>query len=292
MENLKKKIIEDLNKTGFPLEVSVASELNKQDWMVNNNTLYLDEDTAKERELDIHAVNVDYDFADKTPIRLKEGNENKFISHLIIQCRKSNKPWVFFDNGETRWPQLPPENFKSTKLDFHEMLFDELKNLGLKKHRYINCVFHKSYHESFSNQGSSSIYEALITTTKALKYFKRRYGVGRYGIHLFIPIVVFDGTLWSARLSKRKSTTANSKITLVSTDRVFVVFNQLSQPYKKNTSFEEEQIIEVVSRRSWNKYLLEIKKDNKAFYRCWTEFINRDYKSKSRPRRVGKTIKK
>ena len=46
-EKFKEKIIEDLGKTGFPLEVFVASELGDNDWIVYSSSLYRDEETEK-----------------------------------------------------------------------------------------------------------------------------------------------------------------------------------------------------------------------------------------------------
>ena len=272
---LQKKIIDDLQKTGFPLEVLIATELENNKWIVYNSSLYRDDETPKSRELDIHAVNVDFSFANRIHRKMREGNENKLISHLIIQCKKTDKPWVFFNNGSISWPQIPMVNFKCQKEEFHGMLFDDLKKFGFKKHRYQNAKLHKSYHESFNDsKNSSRIYESLITVNKALRYFKKTYGIGGYSLHLFVPIVVIEGTLWSASVKK------NNNLSLKSVDRIFVVFNQLSLPDKKNTSYEEEQIVEVITRKSFSKYLTEITKDNKELYMTWTNFINRSLRLK------------
>lgn len=272
-KKLKQQIIKDLEKTGFPHEVFIASELEDSDWMVYNSPLYRDEQTEQPRELDIHAVKVDFDYARHTPGRVKEGDENKLISHLVIQCKKTDKPWIFFDNGETSWPQIPSDCFKSEREEFHEMPFEELESFGLKNYRFKKTVLHKSYHEAFSEpKHPSKIFESLITVIKALKFLKRIYGVGGYAIHNFIPIVALDGTLWSATLKKK--TSAVSTVVIKKADRLFVVFNQLSQPNKRNISFEEEQIIEIITRCTFRKYLKEIEKDNKKLYKCWTNFIN------------------
>ena len=54
--------IKDLEKTGFPLEVSILSELDKRDWMVYPGALYKDPETSTSREIDIHAVKVDFSY--------------------------------------------------------------------------------------------------------------------------------------------------------------------------------------------------------------------------------------
>lgn len=262
--------------------------------MVYPSCLYKDPETSISRELDIHAVNVDKSYAYKIPVKPTPRNANKFISHLVIQCRKTNKPWVFFDNGRTNWPQIPPQNFKSGKKDFHWMLLrdinksiprkgiaakirgDNLENLGLKKHRYLQAYFHKSYHEAFSAPNTESkIYESFITVTKALEYFKNHYGISRYTIHLFIPIIVLDGTLWSASIKNKKGNILdNGELSLKNVDGLFVVFCRLTPFGEKKLFFEEEQIIEIITCKALRKKLDVLERDNKELYKCWTNFIN------------------
>jgi len=280
--DLKKSIMEDLKKTGFPLEVLITSELEKRGWIVYPSCLYKDSETSVSRELDIHAVKVDYRYAHRISVRPTGGNENKFISHLIIQCRKSIKPWVFFDNGQTRWPEIPSQNFKSRKKYFHELMLrdidggESLKSYGLKKHRYLSKCFHKSYHEAFSSPGAENkIYECFITVTKALDYFKDHYGTGTYVIHLFIPIIVFEGTLWSASIKNKKGQILhNNGLSLKPIDDLFVIFSRLTPMDKRKLFFEQEQIIEVVTRKAFLKKLDILERDSKELYKCWTNFIS------------------
>lgn len=293
---LKRQIIEDLEKTGFPLEVLTSSELDKRGWMVYPSCLYKDPETSISRELDVHAVNVDTSYAYKIPVKVKPipENRNKFISHLVIQCKKTKKPWVFFDNGKTNWPRIPSQNFKSEKKDFHSMMLQDinkkiagkgiafrfrggnLESFGLKKHRYIQVDFHKSYHEVFTTPSAESkIYESFITATKALEYFKNHYGTSRYAIHLFIPIVVLDGTLWSASIKNKKGDALrDGKLSLKKVDGLFVVFERLIPSGEKQLFLEEEQIIEIITRKALKKKLDAIERDNKELYKCWTKFIN------------------
>ncbi len=254
-------------------------------------------------------MKVDESYAYKIPVKPTLTNRNKLISHLVIQCRKTNKPWVFFDNGQTSWPQIPPQNFKSEKKDFHGMLLrdinkiitrkgvgakiriDNLESFGLKKHRYLQVHFHKSYHEAFSAPNAESkIYESFITVTKALEYFKNHYGTGRYVLHLFIPIIVLDGTLWSASIKNKKGDAPhNYELSLKNVDGLFVVFEQLTPFGRRKLFFEEEQIIEIITHKAFRKKLDILEKDNKELYKCWTKFINfRKISPKHRGRRFNR----
>lgn len=267
INNLRKKIIEDLEKVGFPTEVVVTSTLEKAGWIVYPGALFEDNQENKTREIDTHAVKVNDSLADQIKRKTKPGGENKLISHLIIEVKKSDKPWIFFDNGRPNWPLIPEQNFKSEIKDI-PIFFDELKILGLNHHRYIRAKFHKSYHVAFSSPSSPSvIYESLVKSAKALEYFKGIYGIGGYALHLFIPVIVLDGSLWSASLD------TSDEILLKRVKRLLVSFSQLAKYEHKNTKYEEEQVCEVVTREAFPRYLDIISKDNQEIYKAWTNKI-------------------
>ncbi len=88
-KNEKEFILENIKKSGYPLEIEVSSILEK-DWFVVNNAFYLDKISNKEREIDILANN---------PFSKHEGSKIKFLCTitLIVECKKSNThAWVFF----------------------------------------------------------------------------------------------------------------------------------------------------------------------------------------------------
>jgi len=266
--DISKKIKEDLEKVGFPAEVAVSSDLEKEDWIVYNGALFEDDNEDKTREIDVHAVSVDFAFSDSVKNKPRLGNENKLISHLIIEVKKSEKPWIFFDNARPNWPQIPIQNFKSKEKDIPNM-FDDLTELGLKSHRYLKTKLHKSYHVAFTKPSEPSmIFEALVKASKALNFFKKHYGIGGYSLHLFTPVVVFDGNLWSATLDKK------GKVKLKKADHLFVLFGQLTKDENEKIAYEEDQICDVVTREAFMEYLGIIKSDNKEVYKAWTTFIN------------------
>jgi len=258
--------------TGFPLEISVSRKLEEAGWMVHNSPLYFDQEEKIPRELDIHAVDVDFSLAGKEKLKRtrKDGDMNKLISHLVIQCKKSSHPWIFFNNADLTWPRIPEVNFKSKHQDFHGMLFEELKDLGLSEHRYLNNSLHKTFHESFTQPNKPSvIYDALITAHKALQHLKTRYANDSRDVHLFIPMIVLDGTLWSAN-----SKTSRSPVKVRRAERVLVQFNRLSDADTGELWLEEEQIIEVIDHQALHSVLKEIKKDSHMLYRCWTNYLS------------------
>ena len=71
MKDYKKKILDDIQKSGFPAEIDISATLEKEGWMVYNGQLFFDEEESKEREIDVHAINVDDSLQKNTPQKFK-----------------------------------------------------------------------------------------------------------------------------------------------------------------------------------------------------------------------------
>ncbi len=286
MKGDKANILSDLEKSGFPTEIYVSSTLEQQEWMVYNGSLFFDREESKEREIDVHAVKVDDSFANRTPKKVNLGDVCKSISHLIIEVKKCEKPLIFFQYGREYASSFPNQAFKSKKERFHHLLLDDvssaygyrsrgdfftrketLKWYGLTKHRYKENPLHKTFYTAFTSPSQPNpVYEAVKKTYKALMYQKSRYGNGTYVLHIFSPIVVVDGDLWSARLDKK------GKINLEKVEHLLLEVKQLISDEKRRR-FEEEQIYDIVSRRGFNKFLTLIKRDDLSLYNAWSNFI-------------------
>ena len=80
--------------TGLPTEIAATKTLTENHWSVENEYPYVDMENGRVRTLDIKA---------RMPIP-KKGNKspNRFHSpdtidcELYIECKKSDKPWVFY----------------------------------------------------------------------------------------------------------------------------------------------------------------------------------------------------
>src|SRR4051812_37780864 len=86
-EEFKKQIADSLRKGGFPTELKVGRILNDRDWFNISNYIYFDKAKNISREIDFysgkHSRSNDYSNA-------------RFEVHLIIEVKKSDKPWAFF----------------------------------------------------------------------------------------------------------------------------------------------------------------------------------------------------
>ena len=87
----EKKVIEDLEKTGFPSEFKVRNILSAAKWMCSGTSGFFDLDEQKQRQLDVVAWKDCRDF-------VSEKGQIEAVWSLIIEVKKSEqgKPWVVF----------------------------------------------------------------------------------------------------------------------------------------------------------------------------------------------------
>jgi len=78
------KYIENIGKTGFPLEYRISLDLQKQKWNIINNRYYIDDTTNNMREIDILAYQVNL------------VNKTRYYTTLLISSKKSEENnWAF-----------------------------------------------------------------------------------------------------------------------------------------------------------------------------------------------------
>ena len=81
-ESLEKKLIEDLEKSGFMLEVDVLNELMEKGWIVYPQYTYVASQTNKIRAIDMVAHPIEF---------------YRHVPRLMIECKSTKeKNWVFF----------------------------------------------------------------------------------------------------------------------------------------------------------------------------------------------------
>jgi hypothetical protein len=89
-------VVDAIARSGYPLQVAVATTLRKQ-MMVHEEWAYLDRDTKDLRALDIRAGIVLYKCDEQVRIRPQ--------LDLLIECKQSDLPYVFFRSTQQGWPR-------------------------------------------------------------------------------------------------------------------------------------------------------------------------------------------
>jgi hypothetical protein len=80
----EKEILEDIEKTGYPLEVDISTWLIEDGWSVIPEWSYFDGETGKPRAIDVLA---DY---------VLKGLEDYVTPLLLVECKTSKNAWVFY----------------------------------------------------------------------------------------------------------------------------------------------------------------------------------------------------
>lgn len=201
-EDEVKRILKDIEKQGFPLEVKTSEVLEAHGWEVTNQVAYLDHEEEKYRTVDILAQKM---VVSKSP-------ELAFWVDLVVECKKSTKPWVFYasdfdlNKAEINSKVVSSMQFFMSTHAYQKKSDRELHSLMTRQVLYENHlmspIFRKVGHLSFepftSGQGGS-IPEAQIQVCNAILDLKEQAEEFHlpfpYGI-VWIPIIVLDGHLY------------------------------------------------------------------------------------------------
>lgn len=194
-----RKIEEDIKQSGFPLEIEVSSILKKDKWTVRNQAYYLDEDERKQRAVDIIAYKAFFEeFFDHDRLHIS----------LVIECKKSSKPWVFFTTPkEQRIFEIPfglVTHWAYPELKY-SIYFS--KWIQTKTHYTLSGVNEQAIiaYEPFKKGEGREIFEATHQVIKALNFEleenkKASLQVPIKPIFILYPVIVYDGHLFEYSL--------------------------------------------------------------------------------------------
>lgn len=272
--DFEKRVMEDLEKTGFPSEFKVRNIVLSFSgkWTCTGTLGFFDLDEQKLRQVDVCAFMPCGDRVSKTQY-------TKTIWQLIMEVKKSEKgkPWVIFkeDNfllklGHMRnhlaaCCNLPVEWDKQFSFLIHENSFcRDLNWLGY------------GIHESFKQPSEiSRPYNAMISVVKAAEHFHRE-ATGRMKkqkpvtddiskkptqVTLTFPIVVLDGELLTAELDK------TGKLVVSEVDIAPMCIGYKSSKYTR-----ESYRVDVVRIDALNRYLSFAEKQHSAVRKAILEF--------------------
>jgi hypothetical protein len=252
--DLRPKLLRNLEETGYPVELRVGNIFASCGFNnLEHNRYYIDEDEQKGREIDICA----YTNVSSPGLSVGLG--------LICEVTKSPKyPWVIFSTerqvleGEG-WLRL---HFSEGQLGSTLLPFDEIESKATTKQF---ARIGRSYHECFkSPNAKSSIFEALITASKAAEYWLKREiefskeETGRNIKHRSItfvdPLIVLDGALYEAYLDE------DSQIKVDEVTHIPVSFGYISAKYSRygyliDVVTIEELPILLTKKREWITYM-------------------------------------
>ena len=161
-EKLRNKILEDINKTGYLLELIVARKLYADNWRTFVNRSYVDPESKKIRESDV--------FAFKT-----FDCDNVYIKvNLVIETKKHNKPWLVFVNHYDAEITKEIRGFETHLFldNFDLSIIDTYQFSEMLPRMQVDFVGRNFYEAFKSPNENSKIYETIISVGKATIYHR------------------------------------------------------------------------------------------------------------------------
>ena len=236
------RIKEDIEKSGFPLEIEVSQILEMHGWKANNQQYYLDQDEGKRRTIDIIAHVADHS---------QVGDYTPFHVSLVIECKSSSKPWVFWTTQKDKeifsFPITLVKHWARPRgITAERKMYDDWLKWMPYSHIYspdLNRVAVIHY-EPFKEGKGHEIFEASNQVIKALSFILTRFKESAlklpnlYPLFVLYPVIVYDGHLFDLRIENGES-------------RLFPT--QYSQ-YSTST-LEEFFLIDVIKKEFFSAYL-------------------------------------
>jgi len=224
MSDIKKKVEEAINSSGYPLELFTGSKLSEMGEIVWYNEYFFDYDLQLARSIDLFVPAFP-----KKKVLLK----SDLFSRIAIECKKSpDTAWVFLEADE---PVM--EDFMGQFVDFTQILnnqysvrhllwnIDENFNLHysptepakLAKNFQVVKIGDKDLFDPIgkASKRKDTIFEAINQVTKFICYQikneEKRCLVKWHksskiepNFHIYFPVIVFDGPMYNGVLEGDK----------------------------------------------------------------------------------------
>ena len=198
------RIKEDIKKSGFPLEIEVSKVLKRHEWRVLNQQYYFDQDEKKGRTIDILAYITDHS---------EVGDYKPFHVSLIIECKSSSTPWVFWTTHKDKemfsFPSMVVKHWARPRgITAERKMYDDWLKWMPHSHIYSSDLDSVALipYEPFKKGKGREIFEASNQVVKALSFElmrHKKFALLMPALHpLFIiyPVIVFDGRLFELRV--------------------------------------------------------------------------------------------
>jgi hypothetical protein len=204
-DDLKARVHQEIQKTGFPLELRTADYLQRRNYHVAHNVYFLDRDEGKGREIDLRGLKNAF---------FERGGTRYAVRHcLLLECKKSvSRPWVVFTSPAVSYDQDVTQIQTGGAKDGQWFLPTSEEDLLRfeEAHPWFSTKQRgRSFFEPFggSSENNQAIFKALVSVVKALidvrtSGFAARhpYPGGMRDLAFYYPLVVLEGQLFTARL--------------------------------------------------------------------------------------------
>jgi hypothetical protein len=255
-DKLEHKILENLLKSSFPLEIECSSILRKRGWYTYNQVNYSDPELHKLRTIDIHAMYAKTIIVNTTPFIVK--------LELAIECKKTEDPWVFYTT-DSRLLSSQEKLFDCylKKLVFYRLYTKKVQEIEFWDHFNENHSRGLIPVEPFKKGSSKRIFRAanqsvkaandVFINEKAVIFDEKRKREGSRALIVY-PVIVVDGTLFSAMLDPSGN--------LVLEDKDWIVYD-FPMCFIAQRLPMSRILVDVVTRKFFESYLTILEEECK-----------------------------
>lgn len=267
VSGLAPKIRQDLDRSGFPLEIEVGSKFSNGSWKVTHQPVFRDEDENRSRYTDIAATKtVSEAFLDFSRLTVR----------VVCECKRSNKPWIFYTPPSDELKDKTMAVLSYLKFRFHPSVQPGPLIGRLYESHYLSkaptdrlgqayyIAFRDSPNKEGGPRGYDQIFDATNQVLKALRFqvsdFEttvRKMGRGMpTTVVLFYPLIVFDGQLYQYFL------THDEESVLEETSHV-----KYRVAFLGSSDVTEQFLVDVIAKKSLSKYLDQLDQEMEAITR-------------------------
>jgi hypothetical protein len=246
-----------VDESGYPLQVFVADGL-RESFSVSEEWAYIDRDTGELRSMDLRADKHLYDLKDHPRVRP--------ILTLLLECKQSDLPYVFFESKPDRFLFSHPvlNGLRNSKINIatddstSSWTYPVIAALGLSKHpfqrapktskTFSKCARRGRKIELSGTDAYSHLIRPLVKAIDHLAAAEKPPDTAVYfDAHLSVALGVLDAPMLAARSGPN-----GTVLELVPWVRVF------RHEYKENVDWTErnqEWGVDVVHRDYFKVYL-------------------------------------
>jgi len=261
--NEEDNILNDLKKSGFPLEIHAGSMFSNRGWSVRHQAIF--RDSSETKYIDLVATKSHW--AGKGSF----GRFNNLIVTIVCECKKSeNRPWVFYTpHGSVSEPVVA---FRYLKRVIDKLGFDINDLPLLSKSHYLtqepknrfaqanHPAYTRATKSSDSSEGHNQINYAINHVIKATLFHLQNPDplaiLLPSVLVLLYPLIVLDGSMYEYVLSEE----GMPKVNKLSYLKYFATLAGPLQTWKSpegivTTASEEEFLIDIVTKDRLPHYL-------------------------------------
>jgi hypothetical protein len=200
-KGLEERLLEDINKSGFPLELRVSHELLTHGYFVEHNVYYIDKDGQKGREIEISALR-------NSQSHPREKQPQWVRVRLLVDCKKAqaDKPWVILTSPVTNYESYARTIMQAGLHEPEKLEADAIASVTAYHPYWLMPRRGRSYYEGFKGPDTTgspnNIHKGVMSVIKAT--ITRMDEDRGHPFVMYQPLIVLEGRLFEGFLNAKR----------------------------------------------------------------------------------------